>query len=103
MNSNDINLIEDMTRVIVGPEAIVLEVAEVHWLQPHSPFTVWHPVIFLSPSATQEKIEASRKSLLTRKKFFAACAECGLLNIKGHMHSESLCMICAEINHGAVY
>ncbi len=103
MNSNDIDLIKDMTRVIVSPEAIVLEVAEVHWLTPHSPFTVWHPVVVLSPSSPQEKIEASRKSLLTRKKFFATCAECGRRSIKGHMHSESFCMSCAEVNNDIAY
>ena len=103
MNSNDIQLIQDMTRVVVSPDAVVLEVAEIHWLQPHSPFTVWHPVVVLSANSPHEKIETSRKSLLSRKKFFATCTECGRRNIKGHMYSGSLCMSCAESNHGVAY
>lgn len=103
MDLRDIELIQDMTRVIESPEAVVLEVAEVHWLQPHSPFIVWHPVVVLPPECSPVRIEAARKSLLHRKRFFALCAECGLRNIKGHMDSGSLCMSCAESNHGMVY
>lgn len=103
MDLSDIELFRDMTRVIESPEAVVLEVAEVHWLQPHSLFIVWHPVVVLQPSSSPVRIEAARKSLLHRKRFFALCAECGLRNIKGHMDSGALCMSCAKSNHGMVY
>jgi hypothetical protein len=103
MDLSDIELIQDMTRIIESPEAVVFEVVEVHWLKPRSPCIVWHPVVVLPPGSSPIRIEAARKSLLHRKRFFALCAECGLRNIKGHMASAFLCMGCAERNHDIVY
>jgi hypothetical protein len=103
MNSNDLELFQEMTRILETPEAVVIEVAEIHWLRPHDPFTVWHPVVVFASGTASEKINDSRKALLNRKRFFLICGECGLRHAKGHMEAPRLCMSCAEKNHGVVY
>lgn len=103
MAVNDGQLLEEMTRVSVFPEATVIEVAEIHWPQPHTPFEVWHPLAVLPPDAGPDVISAARQKLLQRKQFFAVCAECGWRHAKGHMHSPTQCSNCAETNHGVVY
>lgn len=103
MDSNDLELLNDMTRVLRMPEATVIEVADIHWLGTHNPFAVWHPVCVLPCDAESSRIDALRIKLLDRKKFFLRCTECGLRNAKGHMDSAALCMGCAEKNHGVVY
>lgn len=103
MAGNDWELLQDMTRVSTSAEAVVIDVADVHWLQPHTPFVVWHPLAVLPPDTSSDVIAGARQKLLQRKQFFAVCAECGLRHAKGHMHSAVLCSTCAETNHGVVY
>lgn len=103
MNSNDIELFHEMTRIVEAPEAVVIEVAEIHWLGPHSPFVVWHPAVVLRSGTSPNTVNQMREALLNRKRFFSTCNECGLRHAKGHMNSPNLCISCAERNHGVVY
>lgn len=103
MNTRDMELLLEMTRVARPAEAVVIEVAEVHWLQPHTPFTVWHPLAVLPSDCSPIAVDTARQKLLQRKRFFSICGECGQRNAAGHMHSAKLCMSCAEGSHGAVY
>jgi hypothetical protein len=103
LNSADVELLQTMTRVAQSVEAIVIEVAEIHWLQTHTPFTVWHPLAVLPSNTLPSAVEAAKVKLLQRKKFFAVFGECGQRQATGYMHSATLCSSCAESNHSVVY
>lgn len=101
--SNEAELIKEATRVIYHLEAIVIEVAELHWMGPHTPFEVWHPLSVLSPDISEDVIAAERKAMLKRKRFFSKCTTCSKHVMKGYMHDDKLCCSCAEKNLGIVY
>lgn len=103
MDVKDLELLHEMTRISTFAEAVVIDVAEIHWLRPHTPFVVWHPLVVLPPDVASDVITVAQERLLQRKQFFAVCAECGLRHAKGHMHSATLCSGCAESSHSVVY
>jgi hypothetical protein len=102
MAINDAELTQEMTRVRTSGNEIVIEVAVINRPHPWEPHTSWAVAATLPLCSTPAHIEAVRCKLVTSRKFFALCRECGERN-KGHMHSARICMSCAEKNHGVVY
>lgn len=103
MNNNEEELVSDYTRARYAQNRVVVEVAQVDWLNPSQLILTWHSVFELPANSNAEEIEAARHKLLRRKKYFKICQECEERQPTGHMWSTEMCQSCASNNLGIIF
>ncbi|AVY94614.1 hypothetical protein DAI18_11610 [Microvirgula aerodenitrificans] len=103
LSDTDRDVLQTMTRVQQDAGGVVIEVAVIEWAQTHQMDLSWQAASRLPLPADPAQIEAARQGALRLRRFFAVCRSCGMRHAKGHMHSASLCMGCAEKAHHILY
>lgn len=96
-------LLREFVREEHTSEGLRILVRVISWSGPHTPETEWVPWKILSEIPETKALADLRTELLSDKRYFGLCAECGKRNPKGWMHREELCQTCAQENHGIVY
>jgi hypothetical protein len=81
---------------------LTVSVRQIEWDGPHDPRSSFH-IERLPSSARDEVIEACIERVLSDRRFFGICEECGEMNPRGWMMDADLCQSCAVDNHGVVF
>lgn len=100
---NDEDLIAEFVEVRRAEEGVGLWVREIGWQGPYTPVSSWTLAKTLPATASEDRIETEVRRLLTRKRYFRVCEECGERNPIGWMLDTKICQSCAERNHGVVF
>ena len=96
-------LIAEFIREEENATELHIMVCHIMWLGPYTPSSSWTCARTLPNSATREERDESIQSILHDSEFFQMCVECQERQPVGWMFSRTICMGCAERNHGVVY
>jgi hypothetical protein len=96
-------LVQRFIKAKRNTEHLKLFVCKIGWRDSHTPTSTWELVATLPADASSTDIKAKLKTILTDRKYFSVCQECGERNPDGWMHGDKICQSCAERNHGIVY
>ncbi len=103
MTREELQLLEDFTRVAVIDGTHRFEVATVEWPQPHEPVLRWKAFRSWKRPPTVERMGRAQRAALAATRFFRTCRTCGEHQNAGHMFGADLCQGCAERTLGVVW
>lgn len=99
----DDELIAEFIRAERRNQVLQISLAHIEWPSPEEPKTTWRVVTRLQADASEEEIRQAIGTVLSDKRYFMTCGECGKKQPKGCMDDGEICQSCASKNHGVVY
>lgn len=99
----DDEVLQHYVRVSSRSGTTLLEVCEITWDGPHTPFMAWRTAEALPENCSEEQLADAMARIAGEVRYFRRCVECGELKPCGHMQGEHICQGCAERNHGVVH
>ena len=103
MSPDDIVLLDEFTRIREDVGEIVIDIAIVGWLSQGSPEITWVAARKLPLGSSDPEVSAERERLLSNRRFFRVCQECGARRPDGYMFSKTICMAFAPKKYGVVF
>lgn len=101
--SNDLQIVEEFTRVCRSADSLVIEVAQIDWEGSHTPIRSWTSAVTLAAAATPAAIQDARFALLASRRYFRICRRCRERQPLGWMHDGAVCQSCAEKYYGVIH